>query len=241
MSKGTAGLNLHPLKERVALISGATGASGRACALAFARQGAKLALVSSGLDKLEEMQRELVLPDESTLLFAADLREREAARYMVEAVLARYGRLDVLLHLVGGWIGGTPASKVPAADMRHMLDQHLWTTYYLAQAALPAMLEHNWGRLIVVSSPAAQRPAATAPAYAVGKAAQEAFIRAVSQEMKGRGVTANIIQVNAIAANGEAQPGQATPDEIAAAALYLCSDEGGKVNGGRLPLTGEQV
>lgn len=242
MSKsGTGLLRSHPLKDRVAVISGATGATGRAAALGLARQGARLALVSSSLEKLETLQNELMLPEERTLLCAADLREAGAPRYLAEAVLARFGRLDILLHLVGGWTGGESATRVSPETVAQMIDQHLWTTFHMQQACVPPMLTNNWGRVIVVSSPAAIRPGAGTPAFSVGKAAMEALLLSLAAEIKGSGVTANIIQVRTINIGTEAKTGQTTPDEISAAVLYLCSEEANLVNGVRLPLTGESL
>lgn len=238
---GTGPLHTEPTKERVALISGATGAAGRAAALSLARQGVRLTLVSSKLEKLESMQSELALPEDRTLLFATDLTESSGARYAIEATLARYGRLNILLHLVGGWAGGEPASQVPFQVISKMVNQHLWTTFHMLQACVPPMLAAGWGRIITVSSPVAIRPGANTPAYNVGKAAQDALVLSLAAELKGSGVTANVIQVKAINVGAEPKAGQATPQEIASAVLFLCAPESAMINGARLPLTGETV
>ena len=88
------------------------------------------------------------------------------------------------------------------------------------------------GCLFVVSSPVTQAPAAKSSAYAAAKAAEEALVLTLAHETSGRGVTANVLQVRAIDAE------HTRPEEIAAAMLYLCSAEAGRVNGVRLPLIG---
>jgi NAD(P)-dependent dehydrogenase (short-subunit alcohol dehydrogenase family) len=129
-----------------------------------------------------------------------------------------------------------------------MLDQHVWTTWYLLQAFVPHLAASGRGRVIVVSTPMASRPAAKTGAYAAAKAAEEALILTLAQETKDQGVTANILQVRAIDIEHKrekepspANAAWATPEEIAAAMLYLCSDEAGVVNGARLPLFGSGI
>jgi NAD(P)-dependent dehydrogenase (short-subunit alcohol dehydrogenase family) len=126
-----------------------------------------------------------------------------------------------------------------------MLNRHLWSTLYVARAFVPHLVANGWGRLIGVSSPAASDPPPKQLPYAVGKAAQEALFLTLAQELKGSGVTANLLIVRKIeaAADDDREPGKPTgtatgtpPKEIAAAMLYLCSDAARAVNGARLPL-----
>jgi NAD(P)-dependent dehydrogenase (short-subunit alcohol dehydrogenase family) len=126
-----------------------------------------------------------------------------------------------------------------------MLQQHLWTTYHLAQAIIPAMAANQWGRILVISSPTASHPAATTAPYAIGKAAQEALILTIAQEVRDKGITANILLVRTIDV-GHARDQKPddknsswnTPEEITAALLYLSSEEARTINGARIPLYG---
>ena len=233
------------LSERVIIVSGATGGLGQEAVRQFASLGARLALLSSSGEKLEQMALALKLPSERTLLLAGDLRDASAVQTTAQAVQARFGRADVLLHLVGGWTGGTSLAELPADELSQMISQHVWTTFYLVQAFTPQMAANGWGRVIVVSSPVVTHPLAKMAAYAAGKAAQEALILTLAQELKGSGVTANILQVRTIDVKHEkvASPkpqnaNWSTPEEIMASVMYLCSDEAGMVNGARLPLFG---
>lgn len=233
--------------DRVVVIAGATGGLGREVARQFAERGARLILVGSDMDKLQGLGHELGLPQERWLAYAADLTAPAAALTLKDEVLEKFGRADILLNLVGGWVGGKTISDAPADDMDGMLQQHLWTTFYLAQAFIPHMTANGWGRLIVVSSPNAGIPPAKGGPYSVGKAAQEALVMTLAEEVKGSGVTANVIRVKTIDTEHERQrqpsaknAAWTTPEEIAAAIQYLCSDAAGMVNGARLPLYGSQ-
>jgi 3-oxoacyl-[acyl-carrier protein] reductase len=225
------------LSGRVAVISGATGGLGGTVARTFAEHGASLALLSSNQTRLEALASSLGLKSERCLTHAADLRDPAAVSRAIETVQARLGGVHVLAHLVGGWVGGKDLASTEADDLRSMLDQHVWTTFLLLQACVPRLTAAGWGRVFVVSSPVTLHPAAKSAPYAAAKAAEEALVLSVAQEVRGTGVTANVLQVRAIQAD-RGGSGGARPEEIAAAMLYLCSPEGALLNGARLPLVG---
>ncbi len=219
---------------RVVVITGATGGLGRVVTQTFAARGASLAILGSDPSRLEQLVRELKLPSERILPQVAQLRDGSAAHSAAEAVIARFGRVDVLIHLVGGWTGGKKLVEAASTDLEFMLAQHVWTTFHLAQAIVPAMLANQWGRLLAVSSPSASQPPAGSSLYAAARAAQEAMLMSLARELHGTGVTSNVIQVKSIDVNGSGSG--TTPAEIVACMLYLCSEEAGKLNGARIPL-----
>ncbi len=222
------------MNDRVIVITGATGQLGRVAVRAFAEQGASLALLSTDQDKLDALARDLNLPTDRILTHAANLLDPEAVRDAAEAVSAKFGRVDALIHLVGGWTGGRTIAESAAEDFKFMLDQHAWTTIHLLQAFTPKLVANGWGRVIAVSSPLATNPSAKMGAYAVGKAAQETLLLTLADEFAGTDVTVNVIQVKSIDVKGTGKG--TSPEEIVSAMLYLCSDEAGKVNGARIPL-----
>jgi 3-oxoacyl-[acyl-carrier protein] reductase len=230
------------LNKRTAIITGASGRAGQAVTKVFAAAGARLLLVGSNAEKLANLEREAGLSAEQVCTLAVDLRQPQAAQQVLQAALAAFGRADILVHLVGGWVGGQTVPETPQEALQTMLEQHLWTTFYLAQAFIPHFRANGWGRLIVVSSPNAALTPGKMGAYNVGKAAQEALIGTLAEELKGSPVTANVLRVRTIdvEASPEAAPGGrgTTPEEIAAAVLYLCSQQASMINGARIPLYG---
>lgn len=232
-------------QDHVAVISGATGGSGRVVARRLAQAGASLALFSSSEDKLGQLATELGIAQTRCLARALDFTDPGAARIAAEATLDKFGRVDMLLHFIGGWTGGKTVVEFEASQFEAMLQQHLWTTLYLSQAFAPLLSANAWGRIVVISSPSAALPAAKSAPYAVAKAAQETLVLALAQELKHTGVTANILRVKTIDVGHarESDPTSAnaswtTPEEIAEAVMYLCSDEAKMVNGARIPLYG---
>lgn len=233
------------LEHRVAVITGATGGLGSQLARDLAARGARLALLDLDSARLEALASSLSLPEERVLTRVVNLLDPSETRLAAEAVAARFGRIDILLHLVGGWTGGKTLTEAPAEDLAFMLNQHVWTSFHVVQAFVPHLVANGWGRVVMVTSPYAARPSAKGGPYAIGKAGQEALMLTLSQELQGTGVTANVVQAKTIDVKREKvsaptpqNAAWSTPEELSAAILYLLSDEAGAVNGARLPLYG---
>jgi NAD(P)-dependent dehydrogenase (short-subunit alcohol dehydrogenase family) len=216
------------------VITGATGVLGGLTAHTFAQRGDSLVLLGQDQEKLDSLARDLNLPETRLLTLTADLRDGDSVRSAAEAVSAKFGRADALIHLVGGWTGGKTIPESSTDDLDFMLGQHAWTTFHLFQAFTPLLISNGWGRVMIVSMPLTIRPAAKMGAYVAGKAAQEALVQTLAEEVKDKGVTANIIHVKSIDTKGD---GKGTrPEEIVAAMTYLFSDEATKITGARIPL-----
>ena len=229
--------------DRVVLITGATGELGRVSARTFADAGARLALAGTDEGHLRDLATELGLEDDRWMPVVVDLRDRAATRDALTATEAALGRIDVLLHLVGGWSGGTPIAELDPADVTAMLDQHLWTTLHLTQTVVPGMVERGWGRVMAVSAPPAAEPAPKLAPYAIGKSAEEALLRTLARETANTGVTVNLVVVKAIdeARERTTDPKKSswtTPEEIAAVFRFLASDDAAAITGARIPLFG---
>jgi NAD(P)-dependent dehydrogenase (short-subunit alcohol dehydrogenase family) len=227
----------------VALITGAAGGLGRVLAADLAADGWDLALLGTSADRLADLETELGLEPDRVLRTAVDLRQSEAASAAIDVVYRRFGRVDALAHLVGGWVGGTHVVDAADEPYASMLDQHLWSTLNVVRPLVPRMVAARRGRLVAVSSPMAAAPAAGMSAYAIGKAAEETLFAALAQEVAGTGVTANVVRVRAIDTKGirATDPHgkgatMTTPAEISAAIRYLFSEAAGVVNGERIGL-----
>jgi NAD(P)-dependent dehydrogenase (short-subunit alcohol dehydrogenase family) len=216
------------------VITGATGGLGKKTAQAFAAQGHSLVLLDRNPDRLDALTRDLKLPAERFFASVVDLRDAEAVRAMAEEVAAKFGGAHALIHLVGGWVGGKTLVEGNAKDLDLMIDQHVWTTFYLFQAFTPQIVKNGWGRVMIVSASTVPNPPGKTGIYTAAKAAQENLVLTLAAELKEHSVTANIIQVRAIDVDNSGKG--TTPDEIVAAMLYLFSEEAAKVNGARIPL-----
>jgi NAD(P)-dependent dehydrogenase (short-subunit alcohol dehydrogenase family) len=222
------------MNERVIVITGATGALGKLTAQAFAERGHSLVLLDHNQEKLDFLVRDLNLPTERLFAQTVDLLDAPTLHATAEAVSVKFGAVHALIHLVGGWTGGKSIPDSSSDDLTFMLNQHAWTTFNLFQAFVPRLVASGWGRVITLSLPLTVHPAANMGAYAAGKAAQEALVTTLAEEVRGQGVTANILHVQSIDAKGTGKG--TSPAEIVAAMMWLCSDEAGKVSGARIPI-----
>jgi NAD(P)-dependent dehydrogenase (short-subunit alcohol dehydrogenase family) len=227
------------------LVTGATGVLGRTVVRRFASEGARLALVGRDEDRLREVADEAGLAEDAWVPVLGELTDRAAAQAVADAAVARFGRIDVLVHLVGGWTGGTPVVDLDPDVLGGMLDQHLWTTLHVTQAAVPGMVERGFGRVLAVTSPFAANPAAKGASYAVAKAAQETLLRTLARETAGTGVTVNLVAVRTIDLRHERESEPTTknatwttPEEIADAFASLASPASDAITGARIPLDG---
>lgn len=234
------------LKNRIILITGATGDLGSAITHVFARTEAELALVSTSAEKLADLADDTGLPEERVFTAAADLTQPEEVDAVVESVIDHFGGLDVLLNTVGGWSGGVPVHETSVGAWRRTLDLNLNSAFLLSQAVLPPMLEKDWGRIVHVSSKTALDAKAKQAAYAVAKMGLITLTEVIAAEVKGTGVTANVILPAIIDTPpnrkmmSKADPSRwVPPEEIAAAMRFLCSDEAASINGDRLKMYGQ--
>lgn len=234
-----------PRSTRVALITGATGSVGRAVAATLAADGWSVGLGGTDLARLKALSDELGLGEDRWVAAVGDLARGSAARSAVGAVVARFGRIDALLHFVGGWTGETSIADLGPDVLERMLDQHVWSTFHTAHAVVPGMMERGWGRVVAITSSYTTAPTAGASAYLAAKAAEETLIRVLAREVGESGVTANVLAVRTIDTERQRETTPSaknaawtTPDEIAATIRYLCSDEAAAINGQRIALDG---
>ncbi|HSR95029.1 MAG TPA: SDR family oxidoreductase [Solirubrobacterales bacterium] len=233
------------LDNRVFAIAGIGGGLGPVVAERLAAAGATVAGANRDQASVEEVGAGLGLPPERWDGRAVDLLDEDAARDWCAALLERFGRVDGLLHLVGGWRGGQPLHEAPLSDWALLQDLLIRTVQHTTRAFHSALLAAEHGRFVLVSAKQAQAPSNSNAAYAAAKAAAEAWTLALADGFAGTAATANILVVDAILTqrmreeNPDGDFSSFTPTEhIAEAIAFLCSDAADEMNGRRLPLTG---
>ncbi|MGE5527232.1 MAG: SDR family NAD(P)-dependent oxidoreductase, partial [Methanosarcina sp.] len=195
-------------------------------------------------EALDAIAADLGLPPERWDGRAVDLLDEEATRAWCDALVERFGRVDGLVHLVGGWRGGQPLHEEPLSDWDLLHDLLIRTVQHTTRAFHDQLAASSHGRFVLVSAKQAQAPSNTNAAYAAAKAAAEAWTLALADGFQPGGATANIIVVEAILTPRmrEEEPAKDFPtftpaEDVAAAIGFLCSDAAKKMNGQRLPLT----
>lgn len=226
------------LKDKVAIVTGANGGLGNAVTQALLDAGANVVGVSSKIE-----QAEFKSPAFSAV--SADLLDGNAAKKIVEQTLSRFGRIDVLAHLVGAFAGGKPIAETDDKTFQFMFDVNVKAAFHMFRAVIPAMLQARSGRIIAIGSRAAEDPGPTVGAYSASKAAVVSLVRTIARENKDAGITANSILPGTIdtAANRAAMPKADTsqwvqPSSIASLILWLASEAGKDVTGAAIPVYG---
>ena len=183
------------LVGKVALITGAGRGFGRAIALAFAREGARVAANYLGSQAgAEEVVAEAGRLGAEAFALRGDVAREDHVKALVAATLERFGRLDILVNNAGIMVRA-PMLAVPADECRRMFDVNVTGTMLCSRHALPAMIERKGGRIINLSSQLAQRAVGGGgfAAYAATKGAIESLTRALAAEVGAHGITVNAI------------------------------------------------
>lgn len=229
------------LEGKVALITGASGGLGAPVTRAFLDAGASVIGVSRSIQASD-------FPHPAFTAMSAELTSGEAARSVADALAERFGRIDVLAHLVGGFAGGEPVEETSDATLEQMLELNLKSAFYVIRAVLPHMRRQGGGRILAIGSRAAVEPASRIGAYAASKAALVALIRTVARENKDWGVTANVVLPATMdtPANRAAEPGAdftrwVQPAQVAALLVHLASEAASQITGAVIPVYGRQL
>ena len=176
----------------VAMVTGASRGIGLAIARAYAAEGANLCLAATDRAKLEQVQAQLALPPERTMVHALDVSDRNACVAAIDAVEVRFGRLDTLVNNAGIYQSRTFLEYEPA-EFQRLLDVNLFGVIHLMQAALPRMQARGFGRIVNLASTAGKWGSRNQSAYNVSKHAVVGLTRCVALEAASTGVTVNAI------------------------------------------------
>jgi NAD(P)-dependent dehydrogenase (short-subunit alcohol dehydrogenase family) len=258
------------LEARTCLITGASRGIGRAVAVRLAAAGARLVLCSRSADRVEDAARECRELGAEAIAVALDVTEPDAAERLLGAAREAFGGTDVLVNNAGSarW---RPLEEVPDEDWQAAWELNVMAPMRLMRAALPAMRERGWGRVVNVSSTAGKRPSANMPEYSVAKAAMLSLSRLFADRYAGDGVLVNAVcpgpttspmwvapggladqsrelaglesREEALAVAGAKRPiGRlADPGEIADVIVFLCSERASYVSGAAWSVDGGTV
>jgi NAD(P)-dependent dehydrogenase (short-subunit alcohol dehydrogenase family) len=233
------------LLSRTVIISGATGGLGPAVAKAMLDDGAAVVAVARDRAELDALQATLAAPEGRWLSIAADLTDAAGTAAVVDEAISRFGGVDIVIAVAGGWRGGKPVAETDLAILDWLWKINVVTAFNICRAALPHLSARGWGRIITIGSRSAVAGQARSGAYAASKAAVVALTQSIAAEVRGAGVTANVILPSTIdtPANRASAPDAdltkwVTPEQIAAAVRFLCSEDASAINGAAIPVYG---
>ena len=233
------------IRDRVVIVTGASGNVGAAVAKSFIHAGAKVVLLDRSLDKLtSHFSREL---EAGHLAFGVDLSDEPRVRAVVDEVRSKAGRIDVLVNTVGGYIGGRPVVDSDWAVWEQMLTMNVKVAHACSRAVLPHFVAQSSGKIIHVGSLAALAGSAGESAYAGAKAALLRFVESLASEVKSRNIQVNAVLPGAIDTpqnrswmSAEQVAVALDPGAIADVILFLASDAARAVTGAAIRVSGAQ-
>jgi len=227
------------LEGKTAIVTGGAGALGRAVVASFQDAGASVVVVDRAepLESWEATDR--LLP------VAADLLDEADVARMAVTARDRFGRIDALICLAGGFFGDTPIVDTPPTRLREQFELNLLSVYTCVHALLPGMVADGGGAIIGVGSRPAVRAVPGAVAYAVAKLGVIKLMESIAEEYREQGIRANAVIPSIIdtPANRRSMPDAdfrrwVQPDQIAAVLRFLVSDDGAVISGAAIPVYG---
>lgn len=254
------------LQDQVAIVTGASRGIGRAIAQAYAVEGARLCLMATQADKLDEVAQSLGLGADRLMTLSVDVRDRTASVLAVRQAEQHFGQIDVLVNNAGVY-RAKPFLEHTDEDFQDMLDVNLFGVLHFMQAVLPGMQARRHGRIVNIASTAGKWGSRNQSAYNTSKHAVVGLTRCVALEASVHGVTVNAIcpgfvqtdmveQLKAQVARSSGLSGEEMvraalarvplgrvldPQEIAQLAVYLGSHESRGMTGQSILLDGGMV
>ncbi len=241
------------IENKVAIITGSGGGIGGAIALRYAREGAKLALADIVVGTAKSRANEVNSMGYDAFAIVTDVTNKNSVQQMVQTILDRWGRIDILVNVAGG-ADRKPVVEMTETDWDHIVDMNLKSVFLCCQAVLPAMLKQKYGKIVSISSIYGFTGNASRSSYAAAKAGVAVFTKSLALEVAKAGISVNAIAPGRITtprvrghysdeqwaeAIAQIPAGRAgTPDEVASTALFLVLDENRYISGQTVHVNG---
>jgi len=239
---------MQQLDNRIALVTGASKGIGKAIALAFAQNGAHVAVTARTTDELDALADQISEIGTDALPITANLSQEADIQRIVDATLDRFGRIDILVNNAAIIHPRIDLVNFDADLWRRVIDVNLNAAALLTKAVLPAMIENRSGKIINISSIGGRRGGKGRSAYRVTKAALISLTESVAAEVKEHGIDVNCICPGGVDTEGFREafdsqgraenPRLMRPEEIANLAVFLASDASSAITGAAIDAFG---
>jgi NAD(P)-dependent dehydrogenase (short-subunit alcohol dehydrogenase family) len=230
------------IRDKVVLITGASGALGEGVIKKFAANGARLVLVDR---KSEPAPGSLDGLDDALFIGDTDVTDPDSAKRAVDIAIAQRGRIDVLINIAGGYRGGKPVHETPVDQFDFVINLNARTVFVMSSAVIPHMIAQGSGKIISIAAKGALKGTANSALQAASKSAVIRLTESMSEEVKHQGINVNCILPSTIdtQANRDSMPNAdfntwVTADAIADVIAFLSSEESRGIHGAAIPVFG---
>ena len=226
------------LAGQVALVTGANGGLGTFVSDSLLAAGATVVGIARSIAAGEAH-------DSRFYPVSADLTDPEETRSLIARLAAQFQKIDVLVHVMGGFAGGASIAETDDATWQKMMNLNLNAAFYVFRAVVPVMREAGHGRIVAIGSRQAVQPGAGVGAYSASKAALVSLVQTVAIENKDKNICANVIlpgtmdtPANRAAMSKANFDKWVKPEHVAALVVLLAGDAGADITGAAIPVYG---
>ncbi|MCG8607204.1 SDR family oxidoreductase [bacterium] len=233
------------LNGKVVLITGSTGELGTSVTMTFLGKGATVIGLGSRQSSLEDLRSKLNVNVDRFSGLVVDVLDASSIGSAVDNVVENHRGIDVLINLVGGFVGGSPLHETSEEKWDKMMALNAKSVFLCMKKVLPQMFERKSGRIINVGGKGGVQATTGTAAYSASKAAVINLTQTVAAEGRENNITANVVIPSIIdtKANRDAMPEAdfgrwVTPDSVAKVIVFLCSEEAKDISGAVIPVYG---
>ena len=233
------------LNDKIILITGVTGALGRSTAECFQQAGATLAITGRTADKLAQLETELKLGSDHHAQ-ACDLTDLQQCTQMIDTLIERYGRIDALLNVAGGFAMGKTVDTLTDEDFNAMFDMNFTSSFNTCRSVMPHMIQPGHGNIVNVSARAAIAGKGKMAPYCISKSAVVTLTESLAAEHQADDININCILPGTIdtAINRADMPNAdhstwVPCEDLAHSMLFLTSPLARSINGAVIPVYGK--
>ncbi len=230
---------------KVVLVTGGTGGLGTEVCLAFLRTNVSLGITYHSDNSLQRLNSKLGDLAKNVFPIKKDLKKEEDVQYLISDLVKKFGKIDVLANVIGGYIAGKPVTEIDEKEWDEMMNLNLKTAFLLSKHILSQMIKQGSGKVIHVAARPGLKGAGFDAAYVASKSGVIRLVESSSEEVKTKGINVNCVLPSIIDTeeNRKAMP-QANftkwvkPSEIAKVILFLASEDSRPINGAAIPVYG---